>query len=284
MNRARSSSETPIRRSASSSAARCGWIAAATPSSSSRATAALDSLLPEQLLELVAQARGGKLADQVHLDAGAGEAGRVPVHAEAVAVLVADRAEEPGRVVDEGQRVQDAHDSGLEVRPAAEEVDEVAERVALQRDGHRVDREVAAEEVLAQRGALDPGQRGRTVVELGAGRGHVDARPVAGDHDRGAELLVRDGPAAERRRERAAERDAVPLDGDVEIEGRLVQEDVADGAADEVDALERAGRGLRGLEHLDQAGSSPELLGEVLGDGRCLRERLLERARARRCA
>ncbi len=56
----------------------------------------------------------------------------MPVHAEAVAVLVADRPEDPRRIVDEREVVEDAQDSLLEIGQAAEEVDEAAEVAALQ--------------------------------------------------------------------------------------------------------------------------------------------------------
>ena len=71
-----------------------------------------------------------------------------------VAVLVAERAKEPGRVVDEGEVVQHPDDTGLEVAEAAEEVHEPAEVLTLEGDGHCVDREVAAVEILADGGLL----------------------------------------------------------------------------------------------------------------------------------
>ena len=123
------------------------------------------------------------------------------LHVEAVAVLVAQRAEEPGRVVDEGEVVEDPQDAGLQVAKAAEEVDQAPEVLALERDREGVDREVAPVEVLPDRGLLDRGQGARVVVELGAGGGDVDPAPVV-DDDRRAELVVRDDAAAERLRER----------------------------------------------------------------------------------
>src|SRR5205807_7118968 len=64
----------------------------------------LDLALLEQRDQLVAQPRRREVADEPHLDRAARESLRVLVHPEAVAVLVADRAEDPGRVVDEAQR------------------------------------------------------------------------------------------------------------------------------------------------------------------------------------
>ena len=88
--------------------------------------------LGEQRLQLVAEPRGRELADEVHLDARPCEREGVRIHREAVAVLVADRPEDPGRVVDEGQVVEDADDAVLEVAETAEIVDEAAEVLALQ--------------------------------------------------------------------------------------------------------------------------------------------------------
>ena len=66
---------------------------------------------------------------------------------------------------------------------------------------------------------------------------------VAVEHDRGAELLVRAHAPAERVGKRLRERDGVALDRDVHVEALLAEQDVAHGAADEVDALERLRHG-----------------------------------------
>ena len=72
-----------------------------------------DVALLEERDQLVAQARTREVADVAGGDAVAGEPGGVLVHAEAVAVLVADRAEDAGRVVDERAVVEDADAAGL---------------------------------------------------------------------------------------------------------------------------------------------------------------------------
>src|SRR6184192_641086 len=94
----------------------------------------------------------GEVADEAHLDAGASEPLRASAHAEAETRLVADRPKDPRRVVDEREVVEDADRPMLEVAPAAERVDEAPEVLRLQRRGHRVDREVAAEEILTDGG------------------------------------------------------------------------------------------------------------------------------------
>ena len=218
------------------------------------------TLLLEQRLQLVAQARGREVADEPHLDAAAGEPLRVRLEPQPVAALVPDRAEDPRRVVDEREVVEDAQRAPLEVAAAAERIDEAAEILRRERDGHRVQREVAPEEILADRRTLDRRERRRRVVELRAGRDEIDALAVA-VRDRGrAELLMRANVAAERLREQVAERDGITLDRDVDVEPGLAEQDVAHGAADEVDALgplaERGDRLRDRREPLERARSS----------------------------
>ena len=184
---------------------------------------------------------------------------------EPVARLVADPAEDPRGVVDERQVVEDAEQARLEVGPPAEGVDQPPEVGGLQRRRHRIDREVAAEEVLAQAGALDRRQRRGRVVELGARRHDVDARIVPVRHDCGAEPLVRRGAAVERVGERPRELDRVALDRDVDVEALLAEQDVPHRAADEVDALRAVAERRDGLEQRAEALEAGELVREALG-------------------
>src|SRR5205814_215337 len=158
------------------------------------------------------------------------------------------RTEDAGRVVDEREVVEYADPARVEVHPTPEGIDEPAVVLALQRHGHRVDREVAAKEVLADRRVLDRRQRGRGVVELGAGGHDVDTLAVPVDDDRGAELLVRTYAAAQRVGERLCERNRVALDRDIDVEAALSEEDVPHSPADEIHALEVAAQGGDGLE------------------------------------
>ena len=208
----------------------------------------LDLSLFEQRDELIAEAGRGEVADEPDLDRAARQSHRMLVHPEAVAVLVADRAEDPRRIVDEREVVQDADSLLLEIGAPTERIDEPAVVVALQRKRHRVDREVAPEEVLPDRGVLDRRQRRRRVVELRPGRDDVDALAVAVDDHSGAELLVCAHPSAERVCERLRERDRVAFDGDVDVEVPLAEQDVPDGSAHQVDTLVRLGERGDGLE------------------------------------
>ena len=137
----------------------------------------VDLLLVEQADELVAQPRRREVADEVHGAAGARQVERVLVHAQTVAALVADGAQDARGVLDEAQVVQHDDAPRVQVLAAAEVVEEVAEGLGLERHRHGVDGEVAAREVAADAGVLDLGQRARVLVGLGARGGHVDAQP-----------------------------------------------------------------------------------------------------------
>ncbi len=193
------------------------------------------------------------------------------VHPEAVAVLVADRPEDPGRVLDEGQVVEDPDALRSEVAPASERVDEPAEVVALERGGHRVDREVAPEQVLPDRGVLHRRKRCRCVVELRPGRDDVDSLPVAVYDHRRAELLVWPNAPAELRGDAACEIDRVAFDCDVHVEALLSEEDVANGAAHEVDPVVRLAGGRDCFERAAEPVERDELVGDRLaGPGELL--------------
>ena len=171
-------------------------------------------------------------------------------------------------ILDEGQVVQHPHDAAAEVALAAVGVEQQAELGRQQRHGHRVDGEVATVQVLADRGVLDRGQGCRVLVVLGARAGHVDAQ-VAGQHHRGVELLVRVHAAVQRRGKALGEGDAVALEGEVDVEAGLLQQQVANGAAHEVDAgVVGGGRG-GGPQPL-QAGHGPQPVAQV---GRAPRRR-----------
>ena len=69
---------------------------------------------------------------------------------EAVALLEPRGAQHARRVLDERQRVQHPHDAALEVAQPAERVGDRAEAVGVDARRHRVDGEVAPEQVLPQ--------------------------------------------------------------------------------------------------------------------------------------
>ena len=162
---------------------------------------------------------------------------RVLLEAEAMTCLVPDATEDAGRVVDERQVVEDAQNTRVEIRAPAVRIDEPAEILGAQRRGHRVDREVAAEEVLAQAGPLDRRKRTRRVVELGPRRDDVHALAVAVRDDRRPESSMWRRTTIEGIGQGVCESDRVTFDRDVDVEARLAEKDVANRAADEIHAL-----------------------------------------------
>ena len=193
--------------------------------------------LLEQRDQLVTEPRRREVADEAHLDTAAKQARRVHLEAKPVSGLVADATEDARRVVDEREVVEHAEHASVEIGTATVRIGEPAEVVGPQRRGHGVDGEVASEQVLAERRTLDGRKRPGCVVELGARRHDVDPLVVAVLHDRRPEPLVRRRAAFESLRERVRKGDRVSLDGDVHVEALLAEEDVANRAADEVDAL-----------------------------------------------
>ena len=77
-------------------------------------------------------------------------------------------------ILDEAQAVQHADHPVLQVLAPAVEVQQLAPAVGRQAHGQRVDREVAAMQVLLDAAALDGRQRGRVLVELGAGGDEIE--------------------------------------------------------------------------------------------------------------
>jgi hypothetical protein len=78
----------------------------------------------------------------------------VGVEGEAEPRLVAHAAQESGGIVEEAHLVEDAQKPRLQVAATAEGVVQVAEVLAREPDGHGVDGEVAAAQVVHERGRL----------------------------------------------------------------------------------------------------------------------------------
>jgi hypothetical protein len=209
--------------------------------------------LLQQRDQFVPQPCAGEVANVAGSDALTGDPDGIVVHAEAVAVLVADRAEDARGVVDERAVVKDADAPRLEVDAPAERVDELADGGALERDGHRVDREVAAVKIVVDRPGCDGGQNSGRVVRLTARRDDVNALVVTVEDNGCPEHAVRPDAAVELLCKLVRETDRVPFDDNVDVEVRLVEQDVADRAADEVDAVVRVADGRDGVQHRREA-------------------------------
>ena len=148
---------------------------------------------------------------------------------------VAGHAPQARRVVGEGAVVQDAQDARLEVLDRARD----GAQLAVEAERHRVDGQVAAAEVLVERRGLDLGQRARAQVALARARGRGRSRSRRARRGR-----CRSGrgrwPSPPRRASGAVE---VALDDEVDLARAAAEQQVADGAADDVDAV--AGRRTR---------------------------------------
>ena len=161
------------------------------------------------------------------------------------------RAQHPQRIVGErllgrGRGVQRA---GGERGEATVRVDEAPVPLDLatgQLDGHRVDREVAPDQVVLDR--LTEGDdrvAAHAVVRVGPERGDLDGRAVPARADRperDPRVPDRLGPALEQ----GEHRWWVGVGGEVEVGLLAVQQGVADAATDEVEPV--SGRGEPGRE------------------------------------
>ncbi len=97
------------------------------------------------------------------------------VGAQAEPGRVARGPEDPGGILDEGERAERAESPGADVAPPAQRIDQVAEAIGRERHRHRVHREVPTPEILQEPGGRHIGQRARPRVPLAPRRGHVDA-------------------------------------------------------------------------------------------------------------
>src|SRR5215213_10265182 len=122
--------------------------------------------------------------------------------------------------------MKDAGKAGAEILESPVRIDQLHR--PTERDGHRVDREVAAGEITGEWRRAHLRERPGPGVALLAGAGDVDVQ-IAGADGRGGEPLVLDHLSPERGGETAE----VLLDRNVEIRPPPPEQKVADGATDE---------------------------------------------------
>jgi hypothetical protein len=235
-------------------------------------------VLGEQVHQLVPYPGARDRRQGVLGDRDAGGALAVLVHVEAEPRLVADGAQQPGRVIEERVGVKDAHDARLQIREAAIGVVQVPEVVAEQGDGHRVDREVAAAQVLVERGGLDVRQRPRLAVRLGARGGEVEDE-LRRPHGRGPEALMLAHDAAQAIGQRPPDRARISLHGKVEVDRVRAAQQVADGPAHQVHGRQAGERGQQPLHGRE----APDALAQV-GVGARHAVRVSPGCRPRACA
>ncbi len=136
--------------------------------------------------------------------------------------LVAERAQQPRRVVDEACVVEHANHARLEVGLAAVGI---VQRVVGDCHRHRVDREVAPGEVLGQAGGLDVRQGTGLGVGLAPRGRDVDGQ-LRGTDSRSAEPVVLHHLATQPLGERPRDRERVALHHEVEIHVRRAAQQV----------------------------------------------------------
>ncbi len=128
--------------------------------------------LLEQLEQLIANTGTGDRHRSARGDSRARKRLRVRVERAAEPGLVAQRAQQPRRIVGEAPVVQDPDRSRGQVPLAAEGINQALG--LLERNRHRVDREVATREVREQVGGLDLRERPRMRIALAPRAGDVE--------------------------------------------------------------------------------------------------------------
>jgi hypothetical protein len=152
--------------------------------------------------------------------------------------------------------VQDAHELVFEMPASVPRIDEVP---AWQLDRHRVDREVAATQVVFDRRRRRDVRKGcRRRVRLRARSRDIDVRPVAVVHDRGSETSVQCHVSPQPFGQGACERFGVADDGEVEVEARrMAEQQIAHGSTHEI-------RGARQrVQHRREPVERSQLVGKV---------------------
>ncbi len=90
------------------------------------------------------------------------------------ALLIADSSQNPRRVVDETETVENADATSVQVVESAVEVEQFAPIVGIEADGEGVDGEVAPMQIELDAAALHGGQHSWRRVELSSGRHEVE--------------------------------------------------------------------------------------------------------------
>ncbi len=151
---------------------------------------------------------------------------------EAQAPGVPREAQQPRRVVDEAGVVEHPEPACLDVLAAVRGLDQAPAAGPGHPQGQGVDGEVAATEVLLDARGRNGGQRPGVGVALPAGAGQVVGESVQ-RHGEGLEAVVHLVRRAQQRRDGLQ----LPVDHQVQIQRLGAQKQVADGPADEIDAL-----------------------------------------------
>ena len=186
-------------------------------------------LLARQQLQFGADPGSADRAERATPDRRGRQRQRVGLDLEAQAARVPHEAKQPRGIVDEAPVVQHAEAAVFEV---LQSVRGGGQLPVDERDRDRVDREVAALEILGQRRGLNLGQRSRMGVRLAARLRDVIDEPVQ-QHGRRPEPIV----PGERPAERPRVSICIALDDQVEVDRRLAQQQVPYRATHQIDTI-----------------------------------------------
>ena len=156
----------------------------------------------------------------------------MPADGEAEAPLEAHRPEDPRRILDERQGVENPDGLSPMSRWAPKKSITSPNPSGESRTARVLMTRSAAVHVLLEGAVLHRGERRRLEVIFDPRGGDVDLEPVPEDHHGGAELVVRPDAGPLLLRERLGEPDAVPLDHDVHVEVVDPHHEVPDEPAD----------------------------------------------------
>ena len=156
-------------------------------------------------------------------------------HPEVKALLEAQRAERTRRILHEGKAVQHPEVPLPHIALAAEKIEKLTKAARGEVDGEGVDGEVAPIEIAPEGAAANGRKRARVLVALLARAGHVDViglppawkiRAAREKNARSAEHLVGPCAPAKIRRQAPRQRDAVPLDHDIDVVVRYAEQKI----------------------------------------------------------
>src|SRR4030042_7085516 len=106
-----------------------------------------------------------------------------------------DGSKHPRWIFDEGEIMEDPNDLFLEIFDPSEKIDQLSKPLGVKLECQSIHCKISAVEVHFDRAALD-GRQGRgRLVNLQAGRRHIDFGTVWKKNNGGPELSVRSNPA-----------------------------------------------------------------------------------------
>jgi hypothetical protein len=166
-----------------------------------------------------------------------------------VALLIADRAQHPCGIIHERAIMQHADKSALQVTLPAKRIKYIAGMYPVKAQTHRIDREIAAAQVIFNGRKLDRGQRSGMLIGFRASADQVQERQAVGRNRQipgcSFECSVAGKLSAQLFEQCLTQFDRVSLDHNVKIVHRTTQHQVTDKSAHEVAGHAHRGRTVR---------------------------------------